>query len=145
MSSSYIPKHLREQVAVDARQRCGYCLAQQTIIGIGLHVEHILPEAAGGATVRENLWLACSECNNHKGAQVEAVDPESGERVPLFNPRTQRWTEHFAWSKDGTQILGLSTIGRATVIALDLNQPFMMLARRRWAMVGWHPPRDEVK
>lgn len=142
MSSSYIPKALREQVALDARQRCGYCLAQQEIIGIQLHIEHIQPEATGGATVRENLWLACSECNNHKGAQVDAIDPESGERMPLFHPRVQKWAEHFAWRNEGTRIVGLSAVGRATVIALDLNQPFMLLARRRWAMVGRHPPRD---
>jgi len=74
MSSTYVPKLLREQVSMDARHCCGYCLAQQDIIGIQLHVEHILPESAGGATVLENLWSACSECNNHKGSQVDAIE-----------------------------------------------------------------------
>jgi hypothetical protein len=142
MSRTYIPKLLRDQVRREARNRCGYCLIQQEIVGIQLHVEHILPEAAGGATILENLWLACSECNNHKGSQVDAIDPDSNERVPLFNPRLQQWAEHFRWSEDGAQIIGISPIGRATVIALDLNQPFMLIARRRWALVGWHPPRD---
>lgn len=142
MSVTYISKPLRELVNTDARYRCGYCLAQQEIIGVQLHFEHIISETAGGMTVRENLWLACSECNNHKGAQVDAIDPQNGERVPLFNPRTERWTEHFQWSEDGTLIIGISSIGRATVAALDMNQPFMVIARRRWVMVGWHPPKD---
>lgn len=142
MSRTYIPKLLRDQVRREARNRCGYCLIQQEIVGIQLHVEHILPEAAGGETVLENLWLACSECNNHKGAQVDAVDPHSNERVALFNPRLQQWTEHFRWSEDGAQIIGISATGRATVTALDLNQPFMLIARRRWVLVGWHPPRN---
>ena len=123
MSYTYIPKLLRDQVSVNARHRCGYCLAQQEIIGIQLHVEHILPESVGGATALENLWLACSECNNHKGTQVAAIDPQTGETTHLFNPRTQRWVEHFHWSEDGTHVMGITAIGRATVNALDLNQP----------------------
>ncbi|MBX3015177.1 MAG: HNH endonuclease [Caldilineaceae bacterium] len=142
MSHTYIPKPLREQVRSEARNRCGYCQTQQDIVGIQLHIEHLLPEAAGGMTVLANLWLACSECNNHKGAQIDAIDPVSAERVSLFNPRFQQWGEHFRWSEDGTQIIGISPTGRATVIALDLNQPFMLIARRRWVLVGWHPPRD---
>lgn len=140
MSTTYVSQSLREQVALDARNRCGYCLAQQEIIGIQLHIEHIVPESAGGITARANLWLAYSECNNHKGSQVDAIDPNSGEHVPLFNPRAQQWVEHFQWSEDATLVIGVSPAGRATVIALDLSQPVMVIARRRWAMVGWHPP-----
>ncbi len=142
MSTTYVSQALREQVATDAHNRCGYCLAQQEIIGIQLHIEHLVPESAGGLTDRENLWLACSECNNHKGSQVDAIDPNSGERVQLFNPRTQRWSDHFRWREDGTHMIGISSTGRATIVALDLNQPVMVIARRRWAMVGWHPPAN---
>lgn len=142
MSSGYISKVLREQVSRDARYRCGYCLAQQDIIGIQLHIDHILPASAGGATIPENLWLACSECNNHKGSQVDAVDPQSDDRVSLFNPRKQRWLDHFRWSDDGTRVIGISSVGRATVNALDLNQDVMVIARCRWVLVGWHPPKD---
>lgn len=117
----FVSQSLREQVATDARNRCGYCLAQQEIIGIQLHIGHIVPESAGGVTSRANLWLACSECNNHKGSQVDAIDPNSGEHVPLFNPRAQQWADYFQWSEDATLVIGVSPAGRATVIALDLN------------------------
>jgi hypothetical protein len=110
------------------------------LTGVSLSVDHIIPLAAGGPTVRENLWLACRPCNEFKGTQVQAVDPETGERVPLFNPRTQDWSEHFTWSADGTQVIGLTPVGRATVVALQLNRSMLVRARRRWVLVGLHPP-----
>jgi len=142
MSRAFIPKAVRERVAAEALYRCGYCQTQQVVVGIPMHIDHIVPEAAGGSSEIENLWLACSLCNNYKGTQIHAPDPVSGDQVLLFNPRTQVWHEHFAWSDDGTEIIGLTPTGRATVIALKLNQPFMLRARRRWVKAGWHPPAD---
>jgi len=107
-----------------------------------MHVEHIIPQAAGGPSTEENLWLACPLCNGHKGTQTHGTDPESGERVPLFNPRRQTWREHFRWSEDGTLIIGQTACGRATVVALQLNNEHLVRARRRCVMAGWHPPKD---
>jgi len=140
MSRPYIPAAVRRRVAESARYRCGFCQTQQTIVGVPLHVEHIFPLAAGGTSNEDNLWLACPVCNNYKGTQTHAPDPDTDDEVPLFNPRTQTWTDHFAWSDTGVEILGLTPVGRATVVALKLNQPFMCRARRRWVMAGWHPP-----
>lgn len=142
MSQVYIPAELRRRVTEEGRARCGYCLAAQTIVAVPMHIEHIVPLAAGGQTVPENLWLACPLCNGYKGAQTQAVDPETGERVPLFHPRTQRWDEHFAWSEDGTEIIGRTTVGRATVKALRLNNEYSVPSRRVWVAAGWHPPTD---
>jgi hypothetical protein len=52
------------------------------------------------------------------------------------------WHEHVAWSGDGTQVIGLTPCGRATVLALKLNNDDMVVARRLWVSVGWHPPDD---
>ena len=90
MSQVYIPAELRRRVTEEGRSRCGYCLTSQTIVAVPMHIEHIVPLAAGGQTVPENLWLACPLCNRYKGVQTHAVDPETGERVPLFHPRAQR-------------------------------------------------------
>ena len=106
-----------------------------------LHLEHIVPIAAGGATIEENLWLACPLCNGYKGTQMEAADPDSGQPVPLFNPRRQAWSEHFRWSDDATLIVGTTPTGRATVDALKLNNEYLLKARARWVATGWHPPR----
>ena len=107
-------------------------------------IDHIIPEAAGGQTARENLCLACHSCNEFKGAQVEVHDPLTGGRVLLFHPRRQQWREHFCWSEDGSEIIGLTPVGRATVAALNMNHFAIVEARRRWARVGWHPPQEDV-
>jgi geranylgeranyl pyrophosphate synthase len=58
----------------------------------------------------------------------------------LFNPRRQKWSRHFVWSEDGTLIIGKTACGRATVVALQLNNPIAVLVRQQWVAVGWHPP-----
>jgi hypothetical protein len=87
-----------------------------------------------------NLWLACPICNGHKSDKTSAADPETGEIVALFNPRTQHWREHFRWSEDGIRIVGLTPVGRATVIALHLaDDPEALRVRTNWVSAGWHP------
>lgn len=107
-----------------------------------MHVEHIIPVAAGGETVEENLWLACPLCNGSKGVKTTEIDPETNSIVPLFNPRQQNWIDHFSWSDDGLEVLGRTAVGRATIVALKLNNDFLITARRRWSLAGWHPPQS---
>ena len=108
-----------------------------------LQIEHLLPRAKGGTSEEENLWLSCPFCNNYKGDQTEAADPETGKVVPLFNPRLQSWVEHFAWAADGVRILGQTAIGRATVAALHLSDDTDALeVRSHWVVAGRHPPAD---
>ena len=135
-----VAKSLRHRVAAEAAHRCGYCLTDQRISGAQMHIEHLIPRAMGGLSEQSNLWLSCAWCNSYKGTLIEAVDPESGELIALFNPRTQRWSEHFAWSEDGIRIRGLTASGRATVDALRMNNPYILPARRLWVVAGWHPP-----
>jgi len=138
--ASYVPVALQQQVREDAGHRCGYCLSSETITGIPLEIEHLIPESSGGSTVRENLWLACHRCNKFKGNRIEATDPVTTEVVALFNPRRQTWHEHFQWSVDGTRVLGITPSGRATVDVLQMNNPYVVEARRFWVFAGWHPP-----
>jgi hypothetical protein len=79
---------------------------------------------------------------NHKYTKTSGLDPRSGERVALYNPRQQRWSEHFAWSADYTLILGLTPTGRATVETLHLNRVGLVNLRRVLFAVGEHPPPD---
>ena len=63
--------------------------------------------------------------------------------VPLFNPRTQNWFEHFAWTADGLRIIGLTPVGRATVAAMHLSDdPDVLVVRSYWVLAGRHPPKD---
>jgi 5-methylcytosine-specific restriction endonuclease McrA len=106
VSKAYISKALRELVSQQARQRRGYCLTQEAIVGTSMEIDHIIPESLGGLTEEANLWLACSLCNDHKNDRIAALDPETGELVRLFDPRRQYWHEHFAWNASGEQVLG---------------------------------------
>jgi hypothetical protein len=139
--STHIPAELRRQVRRDAGERCGYCLSSERLLGIALEVEHIVPESAGGETQRDNLWLACRRCNSFKADRWSVTDPLSHETVPLFDPRHDVWTDHFRWSADGTRIIGLTARGRATVEALRLNHPLIVMTRDLWVRVGAHPPK----
>ncbi|MEW5859107.1 MAG: HNH endonuclease [Cyanobacteriota bacterium] len=140
--SAYIPESLRNQIADSDRGRCCYCLTSEANSGIPMTHDHIQPVSKGGETSFENICLACRSCNEFKGDSTEAIDPLTGETVPLFNPRTQIWSDHFTWSPDSTRVEGLTVIGRATIVRLRMNNPVIIAARRRWAVSGWHPPTD---
>lgn len=140
MSPGRISRALRAKVRAEAGDRCGYCLSPQQYVLGPLEIEHIIPQAAGGTDAEENLWLACRLCNNYKSAQTRATDPLTGRRVALFNPRRQQWSRHFAWSVDGTRIIGRTAAGRSTVVAVQLNNVIAVMVRRQWVSVGWHPP-----
>ena len=142
MSSIYVSPELRRQIAEDAQHRCGYCQSDESLTGSPYSIDHIIPVAAGGPTVRDNLWLACRSCNEFKHSRTQAEDPQTGGQTPLFDPRHQNWREHFTWSADGTLIVGLTACGRATVATLRLNNEYLVKARRRWVMAGWHPPQE---
>jgi 5-methylcytosine-specific restriction endonuclease McrA len=137
---AYISNALRQSVTARAQGLCDYCQTAQTIV-IEMELDHIVPEAAGGATEAENLCLACISCNTFKSAYQTDIDPPTSEEVPLFKPRQQQWNEHFRWSEDGSQIVGTTAIGRATVARLQLNRSLVVQARRRWVQAGWHPPK----
>ncbi|MGH2409597.1 MAG: HNH endonuclease [Chloroflexota bacterium] len=140
MSTTHVPAALRELVAFQAGHRCGYCLTAEQVIGTPMEIDHLIPEARGGLTVEENLWLACSGCNAYKGDHADALDPLTGEIVALYNPRRQQWQEHFAWTSAGDLIVGQTPTGRATVTSLKLNRPLLVRARRLWVRIGVHPP-----
>jgi hypothetical protein len=137
-----IPAVLRRRISDQAGHRCGYCRSSEEIIGASLEIDHIVPLALGGPTEEENLWLACSQCNEHKSDRTAAIDPQTGELCRLFHPRLQRWNEHFSWSADATRIIGRTSTGRATVVALRLNRSPLVSARAAWVSVGWHPPQE---
>lgn len=132
----------REKLAQITNNRCGYCLTQQVVSGIPLTLEHIIPQSKGGQTIESNLWLSCRLCNESKSILTEFLDLESGSIVPLFNPQSQTWSTHFAWNEEGTHIVGLTAVGRATIEALDLNSQFRTHSRAIWVEAGWHPPNN---
>lgn len=143
MARTYIPVAVRRRVRKEAQDRCGYCLHRQNLVPDLLQIDHIIPPGKGGSDEESNLWLACNRCNGHKSDKISTTDPDSGQKAPLFNPRTQDWFEHFCWSEDGLRIIGLTSIGRATVVALHLSDdPITLAVRANWVDAGWHPPSE---
>ncbi|MBS9391603.1 MAG: HNH endonuclease [Dolichospermum sp. LBC05a] len=139
---SSISKSLRQQVINEAGYRCEYCRTSSRLTGMLLVMDHILPSSLGGNDERENLAACCYRCNEFKGAKIKANDPVKNESISLFNPRLQRWLDHFQWANGGTHIIGITAIGRATVLALRLNNEDVVQARAIWISLSWHPPND---
>src|SRR4051794_4417996 len=110
----------RQKVRQRAGFCCEYCQLRELESPVArLQIEHIIPRKHGGTDDLENLALACIDCNLHKGANLSGIDPKSGQVAELFNPRTQRWGEHFLW--DGCILIGITAAGRTTIRVLDMN------------------------
>lgn len=137
----FISSPLRDEVVRRARSACEYCRLAQDLCPDTFEVDHIIPVSALGRTVLSNLCLACPRCNAAKRSQTHGTDPETGQQVPLFNPRRQPWRRHFQWSTDAGRIIGRTAVGRATCVALKMNSPRLVYIRLLFAKVGLHPPR----
>ena len=99
--------------------------------------DHIIDQKHGGATLHGNLAWACFDCNRFKGSDIASKDPLTDELVPLFDPRTQHWHDHFDLRQG--RIRGLTAIGRATERLLKLNLPKRVEVREVLASVGRYP------
>jgi hypothetical protein len=135
---SDISASLHDEVVRRADHRCEYCRLSRLGQEATFHIDHVVPRAAGGTTASDNLALACVSCSLRKWAKQTATDPDSGEEVPLFNPRKQTWADHFRW--EGERVVPLTSTGRATVAALAMNRPLIVAIRREETARGRHPP-----
>jgi hypothetical protein len=127
------------EVAQRAERRCEYCRAPETVFNFRFEVEHILPRVDRGPDELPNLALSCGACNSYKRDFTSALDPESGEVVPLFHPRREIWAEHFFFDDESLELRGLTPQGRATVVRLKMNDAFQIEARARWVQSELYP------
>ncbi|MBW4544532.1 MAG: HNH endonuclease [Symplocastrum torsivum CPER-KK1] len=121
MSRTYIPSALRRLVCDRAKGCCEYCLISEATTFAPHEIDHIIAEKHGGLTEAENLALLCTLCDKHKGSDIASIDAETTEVVPLYNPRRDKWHEHFQLS--GAEFIPLTPKGRVTVRLLQLNRP----------------------
>lgn len=140
MSDAAPTAEQKRAVADRAAECCEYCLSQARYSCDPFSTEHIIPRSAGGSGELSNLCFACQGCNNRKYTSTQAVDPVSGETVPLYHPRRDRWSDHFAWGSDFSEIVGLTPVARATIQKLQLNRPGVVNLRRILSAAGEHPP-----
>jgi len=123
----HMQARLKARVQRRAAFRCEYCHFPERLGELRFQLDHIRAEQHGGPTVLANLAWSCLRCNKHKGPNLSGVDPKTNRTVRLFHPRQDLWEKHFAWQ--GPMLLGLTTMGRATVSVLECNHPDALLAR----------------
>lgn len=139
-----------------ARDACEYCLLPT----IGeFHVDHVVPSALWNAYVEgqiralppspaargpdhlDNFAWSCASCNVAKGRQVTRRARSVVSR--LFNPRLDRWDEHFVFFHSYLIIRGISLVGQATELALQFNEPRLggpLAVRHDLVVMGRYPP-----
>jgi 5-methylcytosine-specific restriction endonuclease McrA len=139
--SERIPDTVKRIVATRANNICEYCRCLEDFSTQSFTVDHIKPRKVGGETILENLAWSCFGCNAYKHTKTEGIDPETKQKISLFNPRQQSWHDHFKWTEDKTEIIGKTPCGRATTLTLRLNRSGIVNLRTLLITVNLHPPK----
>jgi hypothetical protein len=139
VSAEYVSTELRRLVKSRADSLCEYCLLHADDTFFGCEVDHIVSIKHGGSTREENLAYACLFCNRNKGSDIASIVPGTDERVRFFNPRVDRWPDHFRLDADGVTIVPLTPIGEATSRILGFNSSERLLEREALLQAGRYP------
>ncbi len=121
-----------------AQSYCEYC---KTFVPDTFEIEHIIPVIHGGTDNFDNLALSCGGCNSRKSSKINAIDSLTGIEVSLFHPRNEIWQEHFEWIDNYTHLIGISSIGRATIELLQLNRAGLISLRLMLYKHNNYPPK----
>lgn len=134
---SYISYTLKQAVIKRAGNCCEYCLVPKDDTLFSFHIEHIIPLRHTGKTELENLCFSCPRCNLLKATDIASIDPQTKLLTPFFNPRKQKWSDHF--QLDGPIIKPLSPEGRVLVNVLQLNSDKRLSQRTLMMKLGQYP------
>ncbi len=126
--SVYIPKIIRQQVALRANYCCEYCLLLEDDAFFAHQIDHIFPIKHGGKTILENLAYACANCNKNKGSDLATFFLPDKKLVGLFNPREHDWLDHFYI--DDVLFFDKTNIGKATIKVLKMNDVERIIERQ---------------
>ena len=122
-----ISQQLRREIRARAGGRCEYCLVLESLLLAGCEVDHIVSRKHGGITELSNLAFSCARCNRAKETDLGSIHPGSAALIRLFNPRQDRWDEHFVM--EGARIVGVTATGKVTVALLRFNEEERILER----------------
>lgn len=134
---TYISVDLRRLVIERAGNCCEYCRLSQNDHFFPFELDHIIAQKHDGETEADNLCLSCYLCNGYKGSDIASIDKETGTVTLLFNPRQQKWEEHFRLN--GAIIEPLTGEGRITVRLLRLNHSDHIAEREGLILLGRYP------
>src|SRR5947209_1198183 len=135
-------KDLQRRVHRRARHACEYCLMPQSAYRFTFPIDHIIAKQHGGKTTFNNLAEACLHCNSRKGTNLAGIDPETGRLTRLFHPRRDRWPDHFRLNE--AEIVAITSIGRATIVVLDMNHPDSIAVRQSLIAEEAFPPEGAI-
>jgi len=142
MPRFYITKELKQLVSKRADFLCEYCLIFEEDSG-GCQFDHVISVKYGGETTAENLAYACLYCNLNKGTDLGSIIWRTGDLVRFFNPRREKWSEHFCL--EGAMIQRLTDIGEVTARILQFNSSDRLLERQLLIEVNRYPSPDAFK
>ncbi|MCE7947305.1 MAG: HNH endonuclease [Chloroflexi bacterium CFX4] len=138
MSRTYIAAALRREVIERAGSCCEYCRTRADDRALDFAIDHVIAEKHGGLTQADNLCLSCYWCNSYKGSDLSSVDWEADSAiVPLFNPRSQVWNDHFQLI--GVRLVGVTAHDRVPIALLRLNAVERLKERELLLMLGTYP------
>ncbi len=126
--SRYISEDKKKTIIARADNCCEYCKLRQIDAFHKHQFEHIIALKHGGSSELDNLALACTECNFHKGTDLSTMLLPDETLIPLFNPRKHIWNEHF-YIKDCV-FYANSKIGEATIKVLKMNDIDAIIFRK---------------
>ena len=127
--SRYVSESLRAEVERRANGLCEYCRIAIEDTYFGGEIDHITSLKHRGQTVSENLALACQPCNRNKGSDLGSISENSKTLVRFYNPRTDKWLEHFRANVDG-KIEPLTEIGEVTAFIFGFNETERIAERK---------------
>jgi len=128
------PRYRRDYLIQRAGECCEYCRFPQKHLSLGLYLDHIIARQHVDDDDEENLAMCCAHCSSCKGPNLASVDPETMQKVWLFNPRKDNWSEHFEVLHD--EVVGKTPQGRATAKLLDMNNERNVVLRRLLRLLG---------
>jgi len=117
---------LRATVVLRANSSCECCLLHDSDAAFPHEVDHVVSRKHGGQTTANNLAYACMICNRYKGSNIASLTG-SGDLIRLFNPRQDRWIDHFRLN--GPVVEPLDEIGEVTARVLRLNSAERVVRR----------------
>jgi len=112
-----ISQETREAVRLRAQFACEYCGVTETDTGSELTIDHFQPQSRGGADSEDNLVYCCHRCNEFKANYW----PTLLEDISLWNPRIERYSDHFTILSNGT-LIPTTQVATFTLLRLRLNR-----------------------
>lgn len=133
----HIKAELRRLVIARADYRCEYCLIHEEDTFFGCEVDHVVSVKHGGATEAGNLAYACQVCNRQKGSDLGSLARRTGELVRFYNPRADRWADHFRLG--AATITSITDIGEVTARIFGFNREERLMEREELIAQGRYP------